>query len=111
MDDILTCPSCHQPVGQTDYFCPYCGKKIRPQPLSTSWGSQIVLYIKTLLLPPLGLWWGYRYLRQSDTSSKLVGLVVVLMTVVEIVWVTQITIGAINTANQQINQQMNLYGL
>ena len=62
-------------------------------------------------MPPLGLWWGYRYLRQSDTSSKLVGLVVVLMTVVEIVWVTQITIGAINTANQQINQQMNLYGL
>lgn len=110
MDGIVSCPSCHQPIEPIDYFCPKCGKKLRSRPLSTSFSSQIVLYLKTLLLPPFGLIWGYRYLHQPDTSSKLIGLITIIITVVETVWLTQTTINIINTANQQINQQVQLYG-
>lgn len=111
MNEIVSCPSCHQPISQNNYFCANCGKKLQSRPLSTSLTGQIVLYLKTLLLPPFGLIWGYRYLRQSDASSKLIGIVVIIITVVETVWLTQVTINIINTTNQQINQQIQLYGL
>ncbi len=107
MDEIIYCPFCRQPVKTTDYFCSNCGKKLKSKPLSTSLSTQIFLYIKTLLLPPFGLIWGYRYLRQPDTQSKLIGLFTIIVTIVETVWLTQITINAINT----INQQIPLYGL
>jgi hypothetical protein len=111
MDEIISCPSCHQPVKMTDYFCFNCGKKLKSRPLSTSLTSQIILYLKTLLLPPFGLIWGYRYLRQPNTQSKFVGLITIIITIIEIVWLTQTTMNIINTTNQQINQQIQLYGL
>jgi hypothetical protein len=111
MDEIISCPSCHQPMKSTDFFCPTCGKNIRPRPLSTSVSSQIILYIKALLLPPMGFFWGYRYYRQSDTKSKLIGFVTILITIIEIIWITQSTLTAIHTINQQVAQQSALYGL
>ena len=111
MDEIISCSKCHQPIVSTDYFCPNCGKKIRSPPPSTSLSGQIVLYLKSLILPPLGFFWGYQYLRQPDKKSKLIGLFVIIITIIEIIWLIQVTVNIINTANQQINQQMNLYGL
>jgi hypothetical protein len=111
MDEIIACPKCRQPVSLTDYFCPNCGKNIRPRPLLTSLGAQIWLYVKALLLPPMGFIWGYRYLRQPDTASKLVGLFTILITIIEIVWMIQETVVIVNTVNQQIFQQSQLYGL
>lgn len=101
MDEITSCPLTY----------PTCGKNVRPSPLSTLVSSQIILYIKALLLPPMGLFWGYRYFRQSDTKSKLIGLFTILITIIEIIWITQSTITAINTINQQVAQQSALYGL
>ncbi|MFA6519025.1 MAG: hypothetical protein WCV93_05265 [Candidatus Shapirobacteria bacterium] len=111
MDEIISCPTCHQPVEQTDFFCSTCGKNLHPVPPSTSLSSQIVLYLKTLLLPPFGFIWSYRYLRQSDSKSKLIGLFTIVITVIEIIWLIQSTSGLINTVNQQISQQQELYGL
>jgi hypothetical protein len=111
MDEIISCSSCHQPVKPIDYFCSNCGKKLHPRPLSTSLFSQLFLYTKTLLLPPFGLIWGYRYLRQSDINSKLIGLFTIFITIIETIWLTQVTVNMINTAKQQINQQIQLYGL
>jgi hypothetical protein len=110
MDEIIYCPNCHQPIRSTDYFCPNCGKKIHSPPPSTSLLGQIILYLKALILPPLGFFWGYQYLQQSDTKSKLIGLFVIIITFIEIIWLTQTTVNMVDFANQQINQQMNLYG-
>ena len=111
MDNIVSCPNCHQLVKPTDYFCPNCGKKIRPAPLSTNLSSQIILYLKTLLLPPFGLIWGFQYLRQEDQRSKIIGLLVIIVTIVETIWLTQSTISIFSTLTQQISQQTQLYGL
>ena len=111
MQDINICPSCHQPVIPNYYFCPNCGKNLRPRPLSTSTSTQVLLYLKSLLLPPLGIIWGIRYIRQSDVSSKLVGLFTILITIIEIVFLIQTTVYTVNTVNQQINRQSQLYGL
>ncbi|MFA5828823.1 MAG: hypothetical protein WC841_05720 [Candidatus Shapirobacteria bacterium] len=111
MDEINYCAVYHQSSEPLDYYCRNCGKSLRPRPLSTSVRSQLVLYIKTLLLPPFGFIWGYRYLRQSDTVSKLVGLFTVLITTAEIIWLIQSTVNTFTTVNQEIYRQMKLYGL
>jgi hypothetical protein len=111
MEETTLCPACHQPVRPTDYFCYNCGKNLRPRPLSTSLVSQIILYIKTLLLPPFGIIWGFRYIRQPGAASKIVGIITIAITIVEIVFLIQFTINLINTVNQQIYQQTSLYGI
>jgi len=111
MDETTLCPTCHQSVRLTDYFCSNCGKNLRPRPLSTSLLSQIALYLKTLLLPPLGFIWGYRYLRQPGTNSKIVGLITIAITIIEIVLLVEFAVNLVNTVNQQIYQQTSLYGL
>ena len=111
MEEYVLCPTCHQSVRRTDYFCYNCGKNLRPRPLSNSFSSQIILYIKTLLLPPLGIIWGFRYLRQQGVASKIVGLITIVITIIEIILLIKFTISLVNTVNQQIYQQTQLFGL
>ncbi|MFA5025285.1 MAG: zinc ribbon domain-containing protein [Candidatus Shapirobacteria bacterium] len=111
MEGFVNCPKCHQQVNANDYFCPFCGYKIRSPPPSTTFGGILVLLIKTILLPPFGFIWGYRYLRQTNNKSKLIGLVVILITVVELVWGVKASVDLVDMANKQINQQFKLYGL
>ena len=107
MEEIGLCPKCHQPVEPTAYFCPNCGKKLRSPPLSTSLSSLIVIFFKTILLPPFGLIWGIKYLLQSDKKSKIIGCLVLIITIVEIIWLIQSTINIMNLVNQQVSQQLN----
>jgi len=111
MNEILFCPNCHQPIEATNFFCSNCGKKIKNPPLSTSISSQIFLYLKTLILPPFGLIWGYRYFRQPDSKSKLIGIFTIIITIIETIWLIQSTMSMVDTLNSQIYQQYNLYGL
>ena len=111
MPEISFCPSCHQPIDQVAYFCPNCGKKIRSPPLSTSVTAQTFLYLKTLLLPPFGIIWGYHYLRQPDRTSKIIGYIVIIITIIETIWLTKITIDTVNSTTSLINSQIQQYGL
>ena len=106
MEGIINCPKCQQSVNANDFFCPFCGHKIRSPPLSTKWSSLVFLAIKTLLLPPFGFWWGYKYLKQEDKKSKVIGWVVVLVTIVELVWGYVATVDMVKLAKEQINLQM-----
>lgn len=108
MDEINFCPNCRQPIQLTYVYCPNCGKKIHSDSLSTSLFSLFILILKTLLLPPFGLLWGYRYLRQSDNTSKIIGLIIIIITIIETVWLVQVTIVSINSVSQQINQIQNI---
>lgn len=110
MDENLLCPSCHQPISPANYFCPNCGKKLHSPPPSTTISSQIFLYLKTILLPPFGFYWGFRYLHQPDSKSKIIGFIVIVITIIEIIFLIQSTMNIINSVNQQISQQTQLYG-
>src|ERR1700690_2123516 len=59
------CPMCHIQVRLTDYFCYNCGKNLHPKPLSTSIEIQILYYVGSLVLPPMGFIWGFRYIREN----------------------------------------------
>lgn len=106
-----TCPGCHVQVRPTDYFCFNCGKNLHPQPLSTSASAQISLYLKSALLPPMGIIWGIRYLQQKDQPSKTVGIIAMVLTVVILILAIQASISLMNTVNKSVNSQLqNMQG-
>ena len=107
----LTCPVCHQPVSENDYFCSNCGQNLKPIPLPTNIYSLFLLYIKCLLLPPMGVVWGIRYLKQKDTKSKITGLIAIIITVIILEIALKITLSLIDTVNKQVNSQLQDLGL
>lgn len=76
----LACKSCQNPISPTYFFCPYCGKKLRRPPLSTSVGKQISIYFLAIFFPFLSIVPGIRYINQPDSKSKAVGTVTLLLT-------------------------------
>ena len=78
------CPGCSLPVLSEFYFCPNCGKVLRPKPLTVSLGRQIGVYVLSFFLPPLGLYPAFKYIKQSDPKTKLIGWIAVILTIVSI---------------------------
>ena len=110
MEDILSCPVCHTSVRPTDYFCFNCGTTLHPKPPSTTTESQIMLYLGSFFLPPMGVVWGWKYIKQTDKKSRIVGYVAIGLTVISILLAVQATMGFINSVGNQVNQIQNLQG-
>lgn len=111
MEENLKCLRCHTDVRATDYFCYNCGNNLKPTPPATDIGSQLLLYLGSLLLPPMGLIWGFKYVKQADSRSKIVGIVAIALTVVILIVATQLTINLMNSVNTQVNTQLqNIQG-
>lgn len=105
----LSCPKCNSPINQADYFCKSCGAKIKNKALSTTLFMQLKIYVFSLLLPLLGLIPAIKYLRQEDRSSKKIGVVIVVITILSLVITTWLTMGYLNTFNESLNKQMEIY--
>ncbi len=103
------CPSCHLPVSENFFFCPNCGKKIKEAPIVMSLGKQIGIYALSILLPPLGLWPGLRYIRQKDEKIKTVGTVAIILTLISIIINVWISIGIFSQVSKNINTQLQQY--
>jgi hypothetical protein len=110
MDQITSCPTCHQPVDPQDYFCRNCGANLKPKPLSMTFMQIVSLFIGSLVLPPMGIIWGYRYLKENDSKAKIFGLFLIVITIILIVVIVIYSINLINTVNNQIGKQMQNYG-
>ena len=93
-------------VKPTDYFCFNCGKNLKPKPLSTSLGKQILIYLESIFLPPMGFLWGIRYLRQKGSASKAIGIISIILTVVFLVLLIKFTNEFIKTINDQVSGQL-----
>lgn len=111
MEEIISCPKCHQPITPANYFCPNCGQKLHSPPPSLSVLGLIGHFLKIILLCPFGLYWGYIYLRQPDDKSKIVGLITIAVTIIETLLLLQFSANLYNYLQQQINSQMSSYGL
>jgi len=85
MEPLLACPKCQNRSDPTDFFCRVCGEKLKGEPLSTSFLKQLSIYLISLLLPPLGLIPGIKYLRQSDHKSKQIGIMAVIITLISVI--------------------------
>ncbi|PIR80129.1 MAG: hypothetical protein COU25_01715 [Candidatus Levybacteria bacterium CG10_big_fil_rev_8_21_14_0_10_35_13] len=104
----LTCKHCDFPIAENFYFCPKCGKPIKKIPLSTSITKQIYIYTISILLPPLGLWPGIRYLLQDSSKARIIGIIAIVLTIFSIALTVKITTDFINSqasiANFQLEQ-------
>lgn len=108
--NILTCGNCRTPVAETFFFCPVCGKKVREKPASVSLMAQLAVYAISLFLPPLGLIYTVKYLKQPEAKAKTVGWITLLLTVISIVITLKITMDLLTTIKGTINMQMPNYG-
>lgn len=112
MDEMYICPGCHIQVRQTDYFCYNCGKNLHPRSLSTTLATQVLYYLGSLVLPPMGIVWGIRYLREQNNNAKIIGGIMIILTFIELFILIQFTIQIINMINTQVTNQTNsLLGL
>ncbi len=108
MDEVITpvaCPFCHVAVRPMDYFCSNCGKNLHPTPLGTGVSDIAKLYIGSVLLAPMGIFWGLRYLREKDDKSKIIGVIAMLLSLVTLIVAIQYTVTFMNTINNQVGKQ------
>jgi hypothetical protein len=102
------CPKCHTQVRTSDYFCFNCGTNLKPVPPSTSAQAQIILYLKSILLPPFGVYWSIAYFKQKDAKSKAVGFIAIAVTLVALAILFILTNSLVKNINEQVNSQLNL---
>lgn len=111
MDLNKTCPYCHFTLTAFSYFCPNCGKPINKKSLSTTVLREIVVYLISFFLPPLGFWYGFKYIRQGDEKAKRIGVIAIILTAVSLVLTIRLTIGFLNGISQFINSQTDFQNL
>ena len=76
-----TCPSCKLPVLAEFYFCPNCGKMLRSKPIVLSVPKMFGICLLSFFLPPFGLFHAIKYVRQTNTRTKIVGWLAITLTV------------------------------
>ncbi len=108
--DPKICQFCHSPISDNFYFCPNCGKKIHEPPITIA--KQISVYAISLLLPPLGLWPGIKYVLQKEEKTKTVGIIAIILTIISTVITLLFFMNTLNSitsgAGSSLNQLQNL---
>ncbi|HUQ85261.1 MAG TPA: hypothetical protein VM077_02955 [Candidatus Limnocylindrales bacterium] len=107
MDINPICPGCHIQILPMFYFCPNCGKNLRPKPFSISIGKQVGLYLLSFFVPPFGLVPGIKYLFQKSGKAKVVGVVAICLTAISILLTITIALGMMNYMQTLLNPQLN----
>ena len=79
------CQVCHSPLQLTWFYCPNCGKNLKEKPIEISLIKQIFIYLVSFFLAPLGLGWGFKYIKSNDEKVRMVGIISILLTVISIV--------------------------
>ena len=100
------CRNCQTVMPGNAYFCYICGKPVRKVPPSTSTGKQINIYLISFFIPPMGFVYGWRYIRQPNDKSKIVGVIAVTLTLLSLllsIWTTKALVNYINEQLSIIN--------
>lgn len=106
------CPTCHQPVLSTYYFCPNCGAKLHQAPLSTTVETQAWIYAFSVLLPFICFifvtkWPGIKYYKSKDPKAKLIGQIawaLIILSTIAVIWsATVLTREMIQATEKSIN--------
>ncbi|MFH1246589.1 MAG: hypothetical protein V1489_02325 [Candidatus Liptonbacteria bacterium] len=104
------CQFCAMQIPADADFCPHCGKAIRVQPLSTSVGKQIFINAVSILLPPLGYWYTWKYYREYKRSgsiaAKMIAITSGVLTTLSLIislWTTEYVINGLYQSLSQFN--------
>jgi len=105
---LIKCKECGHEISDEALACPNCGKPQRNKSLSVSLSRQITVYSISLLLPPFGFWYVWKYLRQRDSKSKKIGIAALILTIISIIFTIWFTKRLVNSINQTLNS-INIY--
>lgn len=105
------CPYCQSLVPVGSIYCSNCGKPLHEEKIQISTRRQIIIYLVSFFLPPLGLIWTFKYLKQSDPIKKRVGIVSLLLTVVAIILNFYALSVVMNLLSSQLNSINSLNSL
>ncbi len=64
-------------------------------------------YVGSLLLPPLGFWWGIKYLKQTDAASKRIGILCMVFTTISFIVTSIVAVDYMNKISAAVNNQIN----
>ena len=79
MDDSF-CPRCKSDLPVDAKFCPQCGRNLKKS-LSTTLGTQIMIYGVSFFLAPFGLAFVIKYLRDGGKKERKIGYIALVITV------------------------------
>jgi hypothetical protein len=74
---------------------------------SISIGAQIKVYAVSVLLPPFGLIYVWRYYKQSDRVSQRIASIALVLTILMTAATVWITIDTLNTVHRMLNAALN----
>jgi uncharacterized membrane protein YvbJ len=100
---LIKCKECGHEISDEATACPNCGKPQKDRPLAASISKQAYVYFVSLFLPPFGLWYVWKYLKQKDVKSKKIGYVAAILTVISIIITVWFTEKTVNSINQSLN--------
>lgn len=107
-EEISQCPQCQMILVPHTNFCPNCGFHIVQQPQILSVGKQIWIYFVSLLLPPLGLIWTFKYFRSESQQLKRIAIIALTLTVVSVILTLWFTVGFFQSLQSQLSTYQNL---
>ncbi len=100
------CPKCGGVITPGDIFCSHCGYALVAQPIHI--GQQINIILISLLLPPFGLVYFFKYFKSENSSNKRIGYIAGVLTIVSTIFVTWTTIGVWQGIQQTFSQYPSL---
>lgn len=98
------CPKCGNTIFPTDEFCAHCGLKLSFTKETFSTGKIIWIIFVSLVLPPFGLVWTFKYFRSKNQSEKKIAIMSLILTIVSVILNLWIGVGIFSAVNQQVNQ-------
>lgn len=84
---LIKCPECGHEVSDEALSCPNCGHPLKSRTENTSILKQILVYFVSFFLAPFGLGYAFKYLKQSDKKSKIIGIISLILTFFAIITV------------------------
>jgi hypothetical protein len=106
----MKCPACHLDVQPDFFYCPYCRKELREKPVDTGVWAQIKLYMISVLIPPFGLPFTFKYLKSPDGKTRSIGWISVILTAAALALATLWAVNQVNKMTDEVNKQLNGYG-
>jgi len=74
------CPKCKAGVSEIANFCSNCGYCLKSRRGDTSILKQILVYFVSFFLAPFGLGYAFKYLKQPDKKSRMIGMISLILT-------------------------------
>lgn len=110
-DQPSICPKCGIILPPNTNFCPNCGFQTTEAPQVISIGRQVWIYFVSLLLPPLGFIWVFKYFRSQEPQKKRVAYIATILTIISIIISVWYTVGFFQSYQQQIQQINNFQNI